>query len=148
MLQALKKKKRKYQVPPQAETRQITCGACGHERKPEASAPDWQCPCCGKAYAKVNTPGEGEKLSPQQQYNKEFAKKREQKKRQERRKKKEAENRNQNASIAHSIGALAIAKGLGKAASACVKVATPANPALLILGGLIIAGALLYQWLG
>lgn len=29
------------------------CGACGHQREPDASAPEWQCPSCGKAYAKT-----------------------------------------------------------------------------------------------
>ena len=42
------------------------------------------------------------------------------------------------------IGTVTLTKGLGKAASACVKVATPANPWLLAIGGAIIAGTLLY----
>lgn len=29
------------------------CQACGYERKPTDQAPDWQCPACGKAYAKT-----------------------------------------------------------------------------------------------
>lgn len=29
-----------------------TCPRCGHKRGPEETAPDWQCPACGIAYAK------------------------------------------------------------------------------------------------
>lgn len=29
------------------------CEACGYQRKPSDQAPDWQCPACGKAYAKT-----------------------------------------------------------------------------------------------
>ena len=36
----------------------ISCGACGHVREHETSCPDWQCPGCGSAYNKVNTPEE------------------------------------------------------------------------------------------
>ncbi|MBV8466268.1 MAG: hypothetical protein JO218_10020 [Burkholderiales bacterium] len=31
----------------------ITCPKCEYQRKPQESAPDWQCPSCGVAYAKV-----------------------------------------------------------------------------------------------
>jgi glutaredoxin len=31
----------------------ITCPKCGHARGPAEAAPDWQCPACGVAYAKV-----------------------------------------------------------------------------------------------
>lgn len=30
------------------------CQACGYQRKPTDQAPDWQCPSCGKAYAKTS----------------------------------------------------------------------------------------------
>ena len=30
------------------------CQACGYERKPSDQAPDWECPSCGKAYAKTS----------------------------------------------------------------------------------------------
>ena len=32
---------------------QITCLKCHHVRRPEEIAPEWQCPACGVAYAKV-----------------------------------------------------------------------------------------------
>jgi glutaredoxin/predicted RNA-binding Zn-ribbon protein involved in translation (DUF1610 family) len=31
----------------------ISCAKCGHQRKPAAAAPAWQCPACGVAYAKA-----------------------------------------------------------------------------------------------
>jgi glutaredoxin/predicted RNA-binding Zn-ribbon protein involved in translation (DUF1610 family) len=31
----------------------ISCPKCGHRREPAATAPAWQCPACGVAYAKV-----------------------------------------------------------------------------------------------
>lgn len=31
------------------------CPKCGYVRKPTDTAPDWQCPSCGVAYAKVGT---------------------------------------------------------------------------------------------
>ena len=30
------------------------CQACGYQRKPTDQAPDWECPACGKAYAKTS----------------------------------------------------------------------------------------------
>lgn len=30
------------------------CQACGYQRKPTDQAPNWQCPACGKAYAKTS----------------------------------------------------------------------------------------------
>lgn len=30
------------------------CQACGYQRKPTDQAPDWECPSCGKAYAKTS----------------------------------------------------------------------------------------------
>lgn len=37
------------------------CPHCNHIRKPDETAPDWQCPACGKAYAKSGSslPPEG-----------------------------------------------------------------------------------------
>lgn len=32
---------------------ETVCNACGYQRKPTDQAPDWQCPACGKAYAKT-----------------------------------------------------------------------------------------------
>ncbi|MGQ3685582.1 MAG: hypothetical protein ACUBOA_11355 [Candidatus Loosdrechtia sp.] len=31
------------------------CPKCGYERKATDSAPEWQCPACGVAYAKVSS---------------------------------------------------------------------------------------------
>lgn len=33
---------------------ETVCRACGHQRGPGSSAPEWQCPSCGKAYAKTS----------------------------------------------------------------------------------------------
>jgi hypothetical protein len=33
---------------------ETVCQACGYQRKPTDQAPDWQCPSCGKAYAKTS----------------------------------------------------------------------------------------------
>ncbi|GLQ47809.1 hypothetical protein GCM10007862_28600 [Dyella lipolytica] len=35
------------------------CEACGYQRKPTDQAPDWQCPSCGKAYAKTSHHSQG-----------------------------------------------------------------------------------------
>jgi hypothetical protein len=32
----------------------VECPKCGHRRSPRASAPEWQCPACGIAYAKYD----------------------------------------------------------------------------------------------
>lgn len=32
---------------------ETVCRACGYQRKPTDDAPDWECPSCGKAYAKT-----------------------------------------------------------------------------------------------
>jgi TRAP-type C4-dicarboxylate transport system permease small subunit len=32
---------------------ETVCAACGYQRKPTDQAPEWQCPACGKAYAKT-----------------------------------------------------------------------------------------------
>ena len=32
----------------------IICRGCGYQRKPTDQAPDWECPACGKAYAKTS----------------------------------------------------------------------------------------------
>ena len=39
----------------------VTCGACGHQRAETARNPDWQCPNCEAAYAKVNSRNSGVK---------------------------------------------------------------------------------------
>lgn len=33
---------------------ETVCQACGYQRKPTDQAPDWECPSCGKAYAKTS----------------------------------------------------------------------------------------------
>lgn len=33
---------------------ETVCQACGRQRDPGSSAPEWQCPSCGKAYAKTS----------------------------------------------------------------------------------------------
>lgn len=33
---------------------ETVCQACGYQRKPADQAPDWQCPACGRAYAKTS----------------------------------------------------------------------------------------------
>ena len=33
---------------------ETVCRACGYQRKPTDQAPDWECPSCGKAYAKTS----------------------------------------------------------------------------------------------
>lgn len=33
---------------------ETVCQACGHQRELGSSAPEWQCPSCGKAYAKTS----------------------------------------------------------------------------------------------
>ncbi len=66
MLKHLKRKQAEPIRIPEADSEAITCGACGHLREPEANCPDWQCPCCGKAYAKVNAGDEAERFSRQE----------------------------------------------------------------------------------
>jgi hypothetical protein len=41
---------------------ETVCQACGYQRKPIEQAPDWQCPSCGKAYAKVSHDSPGSVL--------------------------------------------------------------------------------------
>lgn len=33
---------------------ETVCQACGYQRKPTDQVPDWECPSCGKAYAKTS----------------------------------------------------------------------------------------------
>jgi predicted RNA-binding Zn-ribbon protein involved in translation (DUF1610 family) len=33
---------------------EAVCQGCGHQREPHSSVPEWQCPSCGKAYAKTS----------------------------------------------------------------------------------------------
>ena len=33
---------------------ETVCQACGYQRRPTDQAPDWQCPSCGRAYAKTS----------------------------------------------------------------------------------------------
>jgi hypothetical protein len=45
---------------------ETVCQACGYQRKPTDQTPDWQCPSCGKAYAKVahDSPGSVLRYAP------------------------------------------------------------------------------------
>lgn len=142
MLKRIKKDKAKtYRVAePAAEA--IVCGACSHVRQPTDTSPDWQCPGCGAAYNKVNRHPEAELFSQQdlRRQNQAYLKKREKAKRGLVR----DEAGDTVVATGLGIGSLTFIKGMGKAASACVKVATPANPLLLAVGGLIIAGTLIY----
>ena len=38
---------------------ETACQACGYQRKPTDQAPDWECPSCGKAYAKTSQDSHG-----------------------------------------------------------------------------------------
>ncbi len=62
MLKSLKRKKPQTIKLPEADGETITCGGCGHLREADANNPEWQCPCCGKAYAKVNAEDEVEEI--------------------------------------------------------------------------------------
>jgi hypothetical protein len=43
---------------------ETVCRACGYERKPTDQAPDWECPSCGKAYAKTSQDASAAFLAP------------------------------------------------------------------------------------
>lgn len=139
--QVRKKPTKKYSAAgPVSEA--IVCGACSYVRQPTDTNPDWQCPGCGAAYNKVSRQHDAEKHSQQylRRKNQAYLEKREKAKRQLVR----GEAADTVVTTGLGIGSLSLLKGMGKAASACVKVATPANPLFLALGALIIAGTLVY----
>jgi hypothetical protein len=43
---------------------QTVCPKCHYERKPSETAPDWQCPACGIAYAKYHAPAVSAAIAP------------------------------------------------------------------------------------
>ena len=47
-----RKKATTVRIPAAIETA-VVCAACDYVRKPSDRNPAWECPCCGKAYAKV-----------------------------------------------------------------------------------------------
>jgi len=143
MLKQIKKKKfSKIHIPQTeaaAETEQITCGACNHVRKETDTNPEWQCPCCGAAYAKVNAKAESEQVSQQElrRKNHHYL---------EQKKHKESmtnttEEQTHPALTGMLIGAATFVTGLGSS-SACRVVA--ANPVVQAVGGLIFVAALVY----
>ena len=117
---------------PVFKTEQVTCGACGHVREATATNPEWQCPCCKAAYAKVSA-------KPEKRYTKEELRAR------------NAEYLEAKAAGEYDydgkempgwmqaafIGGLTVLKGLG---SACMA----ANPMVIGAGALIIAGSIGY----
>ena len=59
MLKRIKKKREQTRVGQGGDsvvenTGAIVCGHCRYVRKATDTNPDWQCPCCQSAYAKVN----------------------------------------------------------------------------------------------
>ena len=66
MLKQQRKKQVKPTIPSETDSEAVTCGACGHKRAQTAGLPEWQCPCCGTAYAGVNAEDEVERLSRQE----------------------------------------------------------------------------------
>lgn len=54
MFKQIKKQKKAKSGAVIVADEQVTCGACGHVRQDSDANPEWQCPCCQAAYAKVN----------------------------------------------------------------------------------------------
>lgn len=107
---------------------QIKCAACGHVRQETDHAPEWQCPCCHVAYAKVT---QEYKKAEQQKY-------------------RESVKAREEAAIVHQqkqrlgmaglyAGMFSIISGLG---SACNGFSS--NPVFKVVGGVIVATSLAY----
>lgn len=146
MLQGIKKKKPKKIIVDDTQEVSVVCGACSHQRQPSDTAPEWQCPGCGAAYVKVNPQlcgddSETNKLSQQELRKKNLSYLNQRKKESTRT---QSDTEETLITTGLSIGALTFIKGLGKAASACVKVAVPASPVVQAIGVMIIVGTLIY----
>ena len=105
----------------------VTCSACDYTRQESDRCPDWQCPGCGKAYAKVNAPHEEIRLSKTELRlkNHEFLEK---KKREEK-----IERFSKGETPAHAglgVGLFTMLKGLG---TACLV----ANPSTIAIGAIL-----------
>lgn len=145
MLKQLKRKKPPTIKPPEASAESVTCGACGEVREAGATSPEWQCPCCGKAYAKVDAMDEAEKVSQEElrRLNRQYL---ERKKRAQRSLLASEQSGQVNDHIKTGLltGGLLSCSGMSKVVGTCVKTMVPANPVLQIAGAVIIAGTLLY----
>ena len=145
MLKQLKRKNPPTVKPPETGAESITCGACGEVREPGATSPEWQCSCCGKAYAKVNAENEAEKVSQEElrRLNRQYLKR---KKRAERPVLSSSQSGQVNEHIQTGLltGGFLSFTGMSKVVGTCVKTVVPANPVLQIAGAVIIAGTLLY----
>ena len=140
MLQTLKKKKTASAIKPAPASEAIVCGACNHVRKETDRNPEWQCPGCGKAYAKVGPIPEAE------QQRRREASRQNQKKSAERHKSELLRN---DVFTGLLIGASTFYSGLARTVASCaqpaVKTLVPANPLMQFVGAAIVVGTLIYM---
>lgn len=139
MLNRIRKKEINEVHVAQTETEQITCGACNHIREETATNPEWQCPCCGAAYAKVKVKPETEQVSQQELRRKNHAYLKQ--KKNEESLIHTPEEQTHPALTGMLVGAATFVTGLGSS-SACRVVA--ANPVVQVVGALIFSAALVY----
>lgn len=134
MFKHLKKPETKKATAAITSDKQINCGHCDYARKASDANPDWQCPCCGSAYSKVNKKLEEKNLARQKlrEKNRKFLND----------KKNELDQVHVKGEMPHWMkaamgGVLTVLQGVG---TAC----TAANPLILALGAAIIFGSAAY----
>jgi uncharacterized Zn finger protein (UPF0148 family) len=112
---------------------QITCGACGHVRHESDHNPEWQCPNCKAAYAKVKVKAE-KKYSKQElsARNREYLKTK--------------STTSEQSSVEDDIPGWmsGVMVGIGAMISGVGSACAAANPVVLGAGALVVVGSVAY----